>query len=259
MPRRRDVRLPGPLHREAQRVVDGAGADFVVPSEPRKDRQSRRIGGGPTRRPERIRIQVEDRPRARRPAVARSGRVGCVQLVQDPVVPVDDQDVPVAAARASAFDRRVGGDGVRPRVALVGVVEGHRHLRRRPRHHDVRDAVVGLGGSPVGMQAGREPDAGDEDVGRGVNRGGVHREVPGVVAGERHTAVEAGIDAEPRGVRRRGIPDALGAAAAGHENGHAHCRAGRPCNCLHENPSGMDACSPACGPYVAIAGDVSDR
>ena len=44
VPRRVDVRLPRPLGREAQRVVDHAARDLVVAREPREDRQPRRVG-----------------------------------------------------------------------------------------------------------------------------------------------------------------------------------------------------------------------
>src|SRR5690349_7612944 len=96
---------------------------FVVANESGEDRQSRRVGRRPTRGAKRVRAKVEHGAGPGVPARAAVLRIGRIQLIQLPRVDVDDEYVPIAARAGSAFDRRVGRDWIRTRVALISVVE----------------------------------------------------------------------------------------------------------------------------------------
>src|SRR5881628_3336766 len=106
-----DERAARPFGGKAKRVVEVA-----VASEAGEDRQARRVGRGPGRRPERVRAQVPDRAGPRSPT--RPGLLRAAELVEAAARLVDDQDVVVRAA----FDLRVRRDRIRALVALVGVL-----------------------------------------------------------------------------------------------------------------------------------------
>ena len=130
VPRRRDVRLARARAREPQRVVDRALRHrFVVPHEPGKDRQSGSVGRRPTCRSQRVRAQVEDR--------ARSGRASSCRRSPDARRTTRTASTRRRRRRARAGRRRSSPrlrsarrrNRIRPGVALVSVVERHRHLR----------------------------------------------------------------------------------------------------------------------------------
>ena len=133
---------------EPEGVADGPLVHhLVVTHQAGEDRQAGGVGRGPPRRPQGVRIEVEDRPRARRPAPpARVGPRG-EEFIEPAVVAVDDQDMPIPFPVRPPLDRRVGGDGVRAGVALVGVAELHGHPGLIAAHDDI--------GNPVGQRRGR--------------------------------------------------------------------------------------------------------
>ena len=113
---------------------------FVVAYQPREDWQARGVGGRPAGRPQ-VGVEIEHCARACVPVRAASARIRGEQLVQHPVVDVDDEDVTVAAALRSALDRCVCRNRVGSWIALVIVFERHGHARLRAAHDYVRYPV----------------------------------------------------------------------------------------------------------------------
>ena len=72
-----------------------------------------------------------------------SGRVGAVELIEKPVVGVQDEDVAITIAVRASFDGRIRRDGIGTAVALAIVLEGHRHPSLVSRYDHVGDAVRG--------------------------------------------------------------------------------------------------------------------
>ena len=133
-----DELAPRLRHGEADRVLDLAAQHLVVGDQPGHDRQAGRVGGGPGRRPQRVRFQIEDRAGIGVPA--RRLRERAVQLVEDAVGRVDGDRVAVAVRAAAAFDRRIERNRVRPGVALVRVKNAAGILRLGAGHRDERNA-----------------------------------------------------------------------------------------------------------------------
>src|SRR6185369_15694827 len=125
------------------RVPDHPIFHLLVAHQSRENRETRGVGRGPAGGAKRIGIEVEDGAGAGSPASV--SRIGGIELVQFPVVAIDDQDVPVAGTPRATFDGRIGRDRVGPRITLVRVVEGDGALGRRPAHYDVGNAVGRLG------------------------------------------------------------------------------------------------------------------
>ena len=80
--------------REAHGVLDRPGEDFVVADETGEDRQTRRVGAGPARGPERVRMEVEggpdpaDHARARLVAAYSSDSLHCPRSSEDMWCPI---------------------------------------------------------------------------------------------------------------------------------------------------------------------------
>ena len=173
--------------REAQGVVDHALLhDLVVADEAGVDRQPGGVGGGPAVGPQGVRAEVEHRARAGLPRRAAALRVGGEQLVELARGVVDHEHVAVAVARRAALDRRVRRDRVRARVALVVVLEAHRHLRLAGADVHERDAdrAAVPERAEVGVQLGRRPDARHPGGRAGVHGAGGDVGVPRVVGRE---------------------------------------------------------------------------
>ena len=117
---------------------------------------------------------------------ARSPGIGGIQLIQFRVILVHDQDVAVAGGVGAALDRDIGGNGIRTGIALVRVVERHRHVCLRTGNDHVRDADRGTvpDGPEIGMQSRVETNAVDQR--RGIRIDGIARDVavPGIIGGE---------------------------------------------------------------------------
>ncbi len=187
------VHVPvGGAHGHAEGVPDLAGAEhFVIPDEPRKNRESRGVCGCPSVRPPRIRGEIEERPRAAPPLRAVIENV--VQLVQMPIVAVDDEQVAIARrsqiniAGLAALDpvgqrdrlvgnrveRKAGAGRVVHAVALARVLKDDRLLWRRPVDDDVRHPIVLHAArrhvaAKVGMDAAHRAVVDEADVGAGV-------------------------------------------------------------------------------------------
>ena len=212
-----DVEPLGHGCREAERVSDLTGCDLLVAYEPGQDRQAGRVGRGPPRRAQRVRPKVEDRPRARVPAAVRL-RVGCVELVQLAVVAIDDEDVAIAGAAGSAFDGWVRRDRVRPRVALVRVVECHRDPGLGAGNGRVWNSdgpPVPAPGPEIRVETRGAPDAVDVAVGPRVERERVDARVPDAVSRERRASCHRRC--------RRLTPDRDGASGDEPDHREEHC------------------------------------
>ena len=114
--------------------------------------------------------------------------VRVVDLVEQLMVGVEDQHVPVAAVEPAAGPLHGGirRDRVRTGVALVGVVEVDGHLGLIAGHHHVRDADRGAAPhrAEVRVQAGFGRHVGDVVDGARVERQSVDARVPRVVGGK---------------------------------------------------------------------------
>ena len=214
---RRHVGAARVLHREAQCVADATRAErrFFITCQAGEDGQAGRIGAGPARlcgRAHAVAVEVEHGASV---GIPRAVGVGerAVELVQAVVVAIDDEHVAIAVDGGRAFDRGRRRHRVRAGVALVAVGRPvHRDARLRAGHHDIWNAdrrTVVRARAEVGVQPGREADAGDQRVGVGVDRGRRNVGVPGVAGRERERAVEVGAAAE-RGPRKIAVGRASG-------------------------------------------------
>src|SRR5579871_4740485 len=98
-------------------------------------------------------MQMEYGARTRLPRAIRL-RISGPGFVQNAVVLIDDQHMPVAAALRAALNGRVGGDRVRTGVAFVGVLERDGDLCLLARHGDERNAdraAIPQAGAEIGM------------------------------------------------------------------------------------------------------------
>ena len=169
---------------EAQRMVDRAGGDLIIAHQASQDRQASRIRRRPGVGPERVGAQVEDRAGAGLPTPIRL-RPGVVELIQLAGALVEDQYVAVAIAVRPALDRRVRRDGVGAGIALVVVVERHRHGRAdRGRVRDADRPAVPQARAEIRVDAFGRADGIDISLRVGGNRQGVDARVPDVVGWE---------------------------------------------------------------------------
>src|SRR6202011_2017582 len=95
VPRGPDIGIARLRCGKAQGMVYRSGGNLLVTDQSGQDWQPRRIGRGPGRRTQGIAADVEYRSRAGVPAGV-GVRVGGEELVELAVVPVDNQNVPVA-------------------------------------------------------------------------------------------------------------------------------------------------------------------
>src|SRR5207247_7383990 len=101
----------------------------------------------------------------------------------------------VAAGGGAGLDRRIGGNGIGPRIALVRVGKRYRHAPLRARDRDERNAPrrAAVDGAEVRMEVRRTAAARDQTVGLRIDRIGRNVAVPRIVGGKHRT----------RGQRRR--------------------------------------------------------
>ena len=94
--------------------------------------------------------------------------------------------MPVAGALCTTLDGRVAGDGVRPGITLVLVVERDRDLGLVAVHGDEGDPVRRSvpHRAEVGVQAGVQPDAGQILLRLGIDGQAGHVGVPRIARGE---------------------------------------------------------------------------
>src|SRR5580692_6805027 len=113
-------------------MIDLPRGDLVVARETREDWQTRRVGGSPGQRTLLVGHKIPHRGRASVPTGA--VRIRAIQFVEPAIAVIEDQDVPVAAARRRVtLDRRAHGNWHWPRIALVSIgreVNGDRTLLR---------------------------------------------------------------------------------------------------------------------------------
>ena len=196
---------------------------LVVTDEARKDREPGRVRGSPGLRAPAVLLQVPRRAGAAAPLARGGVPLELVELVENPVVGVEDEHVPVAAdvrvARLAPLDPvdlrlrlvgdRVEGSPLHRRevdtVALIPVLERDRLLRLAARDGAERDAVDPDGaGIAAEVRMERDvADPGDERRGPRIDRSAGDVEVPPVRGGEerqrrRQGATEGGGDSRHR-------------------------------------------------------------
>src|SRR5205085_10551927 len=121
-------------------VVHVAAGDLVVAQQPGQDRQTGGVRRGPAVGPQRV--------ARHQPGGAGTGPPGPVHhagvpgLVEPAGALVDDDRVLVTRRVPATLDLGVAAERVADVVALVGVVEPHRHLRVRAVDDGDRDAVI---------------------------------------------------------------------------------------------------------------------
>ncbi len=205
--RRRPHVAVGRTHRHPEGMSNRLGAEqLVVARKPGQDGQPGRVGTGPAVGPAVVARHVEHGARLGFPPVLAAVPMSAVQLVEKPVVAVDEDQVPVAPgvdiARLAALDvarrgpgrgrNRVAGRASRRAiVALVTVRHpGDRDEGLGARHADVWHPVGRRG---IGRVVGRRPPvrvdalvADPGDVGRAVGIEGclADVDVPPVVGRE---------------------------------------------------------------------------
>src|SRR5438552_5565940 len=169
---------------EPKRVADRLSAErLVVADESRKNGKACGVRACPTVRPSRVRVKWKHRSRSCLPPPARPSQ--CVKLVKNPIVAVNDQHVTVAVririvAGGSPLDPLLLRlcllrDRIWAWIALIGVVERHRHTRLRCRHDDVGKAVdwrrdVAAVAAEVGLQLSGRADVINEGSTVRINR-----------------------------------------------------------------------------------------
>ena len=142
------------LGRHADGMGDAAREHLVVAHEAGQDGQTRRVGRRPTAGPQGVGVEVPDGPRAG--GGSRRAVGGVVELVEGARARVDHEGVAVARRLRPTLNRRVGPEGVGPRIALVGVLEG----RRSPRGARVTPRCRGSRRGCWGRRRVRSPGAG---------------------------------------------------------------------------------------------------
>jgi hypothetical protein len=163
------------LQREADRVMDGAGRDFVVADESRKDGQTGSIGGSP-----RIwaLFVTEKIPDCRGIGVPGIGlRVGAIELVQEAVGVIESQDVAIAVAGIRVtLDGICERDGHRAGITFTtvgGEIYGNiRLLQTANRIGNANGRPLVLTGAEIRMKPDRRANEIDDGAGIGVDHGG---------------------------------------------------------------------------------------
>ena len=204
--------------READRVIDVAGPDLVVVDQPRQDRQTRGVGGGPAGRPQPVRAAGSRSHPSRRsigcPADSARRRARTGQHVAGSTISAWRS--PAASSPPSI--------GVAPRTD-TGRGRSHRRIGSeaartsgvaRVTCHGIPYGLAAAAGSVVGVQIGR-PRVHVREPGRGVavDRQTGDRCVPDVVRREcragraRKRRTDSSLRARRR-PRRRALPSARG-------------------------------------------------
>jgi hypothetical protein len=185
-------------HRESNSMTDLAGENLVIAKQPCENRQPRRIGRSPCRRPQIVREQVENRARIGFPA--RRLRKRSIQLVQNAVVDIHRNGVPVARTVRTAFDRGIQRHCVRPRIALARPLKCGRVLQLRRWNGNERNPdrpAVPHPRPKVRVYAPGRPNRGD--VRRRTWRNGqlIDRRVPDIVRWEHWARSDHWLSGEP--------------------------------------------------------------
>ena len=119
--------------------------------------------------------------------------VSVPKLIQYPVVAINHDHMPVSRRVRAAFNRRVCGNRIRPRIALIRIHETDLYLRLSSRYDRVRNteraSVVVC--AEIRMQSGVETDRSDQTRAVGIDRRGIDRRIPGVGARKYLFAVHA--------------------------------------------------------------------
>src|SRR5262245_27929808 len=111
--------------------------------------------------------------------------MGVEKLVEFPGVDVDHEHVTIAARRRAALDRGIRWNRIRPWIALVRIVERHRHFGLARSHDDVWNAVRRA--VPHGAEIGMEvPQAARRDERRRtrIDLRAADVEIPRIVRGK---------------------------------------------------------------------------
>jgi len=192
---RRSEARAGVGKREANRVVDGAGGNFIVTNQTNKNREARRVGAGPGVGALLVGEKIPDSTGVRVPTGGL--RIGAVELVEETVGFIENENVTIAAAGIRiAFDGRVERDGHGAGVgfAAVGLIVD-RDERLRGVDDGVGDAHVGaiiFALAEIRMDPDGRADEIDDVGGVGIHGCAGDVCVPEIVAGERNKAAEAG-------------------------------------------------------------------
>src|SRR5262249_47884456 len=124
VPRWPDVRALGLRCCETDGMSDFARQDLVVADKAREDWQAGGVGRCPGRRAQSIGQQVEDGARVRTPTGSLWVRV--VHLIEEAVIHIYRDDVPIARTGTATLDRGVQRNGVGARIAFAGIVKRRR-------------------------------------------------------------------------------------------------------------------------------------
>ena len=149
----------GRAHGDAERVRDLGGAvGLVVADQTGKDREARGVRRRPGLGSPVVGIEIEDGAAVRLPPVGRGVPVGRAGFVEQPVVAIDDEQMPIAV-RAATGNGSLDVAGLRLRFGRDRVSRGPSWC-----------AIVAL--VPVRGPHGRDEGliAGDNDVGNAVGR-----------------------------------------------------------------------------------------
>jgi hypothetical protein len=133
------------LQSEAQCVIDLSSGNFIVTSEPGKNRKAGSVGAGPGVGPLLVRKKIPNGGGASVPGIPRDH--GVIQFVEKTIRIVENENVAVASAGVRiAFDQRSYGNRHGTGIALAA--EGskiHRHGRLLAGDDEVRNADSGAG------------------------------------------------------------------------------------------------------------------
>jgi hypothetical protein len=162
----------GILQCETNRVMDGAGGDFVVADESREDGEPGGVGAGPGVGALLVSEKIPDGAGGCVPG--RSLRVGTVEFVEQAAGVVENEDVTIAGAGIGvAFDGNGEGDGHEAGIgfAVGGVVDGNGRLRGIDYGvGNTHARAVVEAGAEIRMKADGRADARDDGGGVGVDR-----------------------------------------------------------------------------------------
>ena len=111
-------------------------------------------------------------------------RMRIPQFIQQPMVPIDNNNMPVSRRYHPSFNRCIGRYRVRPWITFVSIIEGHRDLRLTAGDDAKWDAVRNT--VPRGSKVRMQPTAGihvrDQAVRTGIDRKQIHALVPDIIS-----------------------------------------------------------------------------
>src|SRR5580704_16995476 len=95
--------IEGLRNGEPDRVLDDPRRNFVVFNQAGENGQTSSVSRGPAGGPQGVRFEIENRPGARLPA--RGLRLRAPQFIENAVIGVDGDRMPVPGTGAAAFNR----------------------------------------------------------------------------------------------------------------------------------------------------------